>query len=798
MKRQRKRFFSLLLALLLIISAIPLSGISVFAAEEPEFNYYVLADGTAQITSYYGSEKNIEIPSEIDGYKVTEISGIGVTDIVSVRIPHTVVYISEYVFGDCASLANIYVDDSNTEYSDIDGVLFNHEKTKLLQYPLGKTQDSYTVPNGVIDINYNAFENCENLKSVTLPESVKAFDFSVFFSCPYLLNIYVSDNNSVYSDIDGVLFNRDKTKLIFYPHGREGAYVVPDGVTDIGASAFRDCNSLLSVEFPDSLLNIQSFAFGSCISIENISFSNNLKSLGSSAFENCISLKNVKFSNNLESIGSMAFSGCSSLADIKLPDNIKEIGNNFLQNTAYYQNDDNWEHNDDFSALYIDDYLIECNLINTCSYSVNEGTKVIADSAFAYESGLLSVDFPSSLKAIGSCAFGYCSLLNNVEIPNSVEKIGASAFEYSTSLSEISFSDNLTDIGSSILYNTAVFEDQSNWQDGVLYINNYIFGSSKSLLSENLAIKDGTKVISDSAFYYADILKKVYVPGTVKHIGRHSFNSCYNLESVSISEGVESIGMAAFSSCDLLTQVIIPESVSYIGEKAFGFENEIGGKSMVLNYTGYDEEGKKLDFKICGYADTTAETYANENSFEFIALDKNTDESTGITVSESKLDILPDGAELKAEQLSAEDNKIVFDISLVKNGTEVQPNGEVTVKIPVPEGMDTYLLKVYREEADGTFTDMNAYFANGYMVFTTDHFSKYILTTEEPSSDLTGDINGDGKITAVDARWVLQIVAGIRQVTEAERKLVDLNKDGKVTAVDARWVLQVVAGTRVI
>lgn len=797
-KTKAKRLLSLLLALMMIILAMPMSGMSVFAAVETEFNYYVLDDGTAQITSYYGSEKNIEIPSEIYGYKVTQISGLQSPYVVSVKIPNTVVVISEYAFSDCTSLANIYVDDNNSEYSDIDGVLFNYEKTELLYYPGGRTQASYTVPDGIINFQYNAFENCENLKSISLPNSLADFDFFAFLDCKNLLNIYVSDSNPGYCDIDGVLFNKGKTQLLFYPRGKEGTYAVPDGVTDIGTSAFRNCIRLTAVELPNSLLNIDTFAFDSCTSMEKISFSNNLKSLGSSAFENCTSLKSVKFPVSLESIGSMAFAGCSSLDEIELPDKITELGAECLQDTAYYRNDSNWEHNDDFSALYIDDYLIECNLLNTCSYSVNEGTRVIADSAFAHESGLLSVKLPNSLKTIGSCAFESCSSLNNVEMPNSVEKIGTGAFEYSTSLSEISFSDNLTDIGSSVLYDTAIFKDQSNWKGGVLYINDYLFASSNNILTENLVIEDGTKVISDSAFYYADILKEVYIPGTVKHIGHNSFNSCYNLELVNISEGVESIGMRAFASCDLLTQATIPESVSRIEEKAFGFENEIGGKSIVFNYTGYDEEGKKLDFQIYGYEGTAAETYASENDFEFIALDKAADESTGISVSEKELNVIPYGAQLKAMQLSAEEDKIAFDISLIKDGVEVQPNGKVTVKIPVHKELDGSLLKVYREETDGTFTDMNAYFANGYMVFTTDHFSKYIITTEEPSLVLPGDINGDGKVTAVDARWVLQIAAGTREVTEDEKKSVDLNKDGKVTAVDARWVLQIAAGTRKI
>ena len=78
------------------------------------------------------------------------------------------------------------------------------------------------------------------------------------------------------------------------------------------------------------------------------------------------------------------------------------------------------------------------------------------------------------------------------------------------------------------------------------------------------------------------------------------------------------------------------------------------------------------------------------------------------------------------------EDSITFDISLENNGAEVQPNGQVTVKIPVPADMDTNGLSVYRAEEDGTYTNMNAVYENGYMVFTTDHFSIYVMTYEAP------------------------------------------------------------------
>ena len=108
--------------------------------------------------------------------------------------------------------------------------------------------------------------------------------------------------------------------------------------------------------------------------------------------------------------------------------------------------------------------------------------------------------------------------------------------------------------------------------------------------------------------------------------------------------------------------------------------------------------------------------------------------------------------------------------------------------------------KVYRQEADGTYTDMQATYQNGYMVFTTDHFSTYVLTTADPNAPTytLGDVNGDDKINAVDARWVLQAASGARTFDATQTAAADVNGDGKVNAVDARCILQVASGARTL
>ena len=143
-------------------------------------------------------------------------------------------------------------------------------------------------------------------------------------------------------------------------------------------------------------------------------------------------------------------------------------------------------------------------------------------------------------------------------------------------------------------------------------------------------------------------------------------------------------------------------------------------------------EGKKCS--VCG------ETLVEQEIIPVV-------EITEVVVVPENEDILPEGTEINVTIVETTEDSITFDISLENNGTEVQPNGNVTVKIPVPADMNTNGLSVYRAEDDGTYTNMNAVYEDGYMVFTTDHFSIYILTSEDltnPSEPECNHADNDG------------------------------------------------------
>lgn len=234
--------------------------------------------------------------------------------------------------------------------------------------------------------------------------------------------------------------------------------------------------------------------------------------------------------------------------------------------------------------------------------------------------------------------------------------------------------------------------------------------------------------------------EKIVVPQTldgykVDSIGGTTFWS-KPIKNVVIQDGVTSIEDNAFvwagdgeyvgDVWHSLTEITIPDSVTYIGENTF-FCHMIG---QVYSYSG-----------------SYAESYFNENNYvkeiDFIPLNVANNTENDITVVFDNENVYDKNLVVNVETLDVKADSITYNITLTVDGIEVQPENSVTVKIPVPETMDTTNIKVFREEADGTYTDMNAVVEDGYAVFNTEHFSKYILTTEnlnkpvEPDEDTT-------------------------------------------------------------
>ncbi len=186
---------------------------------------------------------------------------------------------------------------------------------------------SITIPDSVTSIGDYAFEGCERLTSISISSGVTSIGAEAFSSCGRLEKINVSNNNSFYCDIDGVLFNKEKTEILEYPSGKtESSYVVPDSVKSIGVQIFNGCTSLTSITIGDGVTSIGDRTFSFCSNVKSVTIGNNVTSIGDSAFDYCSNLTNITIPNSVNSIGGSAFYNCSSLTSINIPDSVTSIG----------------------------------------------------------------------------------------------------------------------------------------------------------------------------------------------------------------------------------------------------------------------------------------------------------------------------------------------------------------------------------------------------------------------------------------------------------------------------------------
>jgi len=216
----------------------------------------------------------------------------GCTDLTTISLPNSVTTVGNSVFRGCTSLTSIDVESGNNTYASINGVLFNKSKDTLVLCPEGKI-GNYVIPNGVTNIKNNAFyfsnlasisisngvttlenqsiTNCPSLISIYISNSVTSIGSLNFIYCPSLISIDVESENSTYCSDNGILFNKNKSNLIYYPDGiTTDTYVISNIVKTIDQCAFSYCIWLTTVTIPNSVDSIKYAAFWGCSNLTMI------------------------------------------------------------------------------------------------------------------------------------------------------------------------------------------------------------------------------------------------------------------------------------------------------------------------------------------------------------------------------------------------------------------------------------------------------------------------------------------------------------------------------------------------
>ncbi len=248
-----------------------------------------------------------------------------------------------------------------------------------------------SLPNSLTKIGDFAVNGCRALTSVTVPANVTEIGYLAFSNNAALVEILVSEENQAFASVNGALFDKDVTTLISYPNGKEGVYVIPDGVLEIGSHAFYWSHKMTGVIIPSSV-----------------------KTIGENAFQTCSKLADVVIPEGVSSIGAYTFSGDTSLHSITIPSGVTEIGENAFNNA-------------DLSDVYYGGSEAEWDRI-----SIAENNQPLLDAVIHYAVDTRTLELPADLTAIESEAFAGLTNVDEIIIPDSVTSIAADAFEGSS------------------------------------------------------------------------------------------------------------------------------------------------------------------------------------------------------------------------------------------------------------------------------------------------------------------------------------------------------------------------------
>ena len=408
---------------------------------------------------------------------------------------------------------------------------------------------------------------------------------------------------------------------VFKKHQEIVSAQIPDSITSISASAFRDCSNLENVNLPKNLISIGNRAFFNCVSIRNIYIPKTLvevdtygwnwwypfegcsnlekvefeegitqiptgifgdtglkeaeipdtvTSIGERSFADCANLEKVILSKNLKSIGNRAFVRCTKIEKINLPRNLTEVdtyGWNWWYPFAGCSNLEKVEFEEGITqiptGIFGDTGLKEVEIPDTVTS--------IGERSFADCANLEKVTFSKNLKSIGNRAFVRCTKIEKINLPKSLTEVDTYGwnwwypFDGCSNLKTIEFEEGITQIPTGIFGNTGL--ENVKIPDTVTSIGERSFADCTKL--EKIIFSEKIETINGRAFLGCSSLKSVSLPDSITSMDTEIFSGCTSLSSVKLPNKCVNITSSTFEGCTSLTEITLPDTVTTIQDHAF-------------------------------------------------------------------------------------------------------------------------------------------------------------------------------------------------------------------------------------
>ena len=466
------------------------------------------------------------------------------------------------VFEGCSSLASYDVEEGNSLYRSIDGVLFSRDGKTLIKCPEGKVAEVYTVPDGVVTIKSRAFSHCDSIEAIVFSNGVKYIEDSAISDCSRLKSLTLpNDFQRVADESENKLFNQ-LFQLPCLPMLSGTNELTSINVPE-NSRSFKSIDGVLYDGFGVTLLKCPPNT-----EIENFVVPESVKSLQPGAFFNCSDLKTITIHEDVGHIEENSFIGCSGLV-----------------------------------AINVAEKNPPCKSINGVLFMRNAGGNPIALVKYPSASDRESYEIPDTVKKICNRAFADSRSLKSVKIHEKVEKIEFGAF-----------------LGCAALESIDVDENNPNYRsiDGVLFSKDgttlLCYPQGKS--DENYVVPKGASKIETRAFYGCSKLKTIEFSETVVQYGQDAFRNCSSLEAFKVDENnarFQAIDGVLFSKgkwsmnpkdgsilykCPMgkkLDNYEVPQNVYKIGDRAFV---DCAGITSIKISDGVKELGNEV-FENC-------------------------------------------------------------------------------------------------------------------------------------------------------------------------------------------------------